>query len=90
MKTITIKTRVVLKRTGFRAHPYKEVFEFIVSFDGKTFTNFHGKVDNVVKPFNKVLETRKKSELESFISRLGRRDGEKQLKSILTLGINGK
>ena len=90
METIIIKTREVLKRTGFRVHRYKEVFEFIVTFNGNTFTNYPGNVANVVIPFNKVIETNNKSDLESFISRLGESDGEKQLKTVLTLGVIGK
>ena len=46
MKTITIYSRKVLERTGFRQYPYKEVKQVTIDYDGKRYENHSEKIDN--------------------------------------------
>ena len=82
MKTITIYTRNVLERTGYRKHPYKEAMQYIVTYDGKIFKNHDQSLDNprLKVQFEKVLETRSKKELDKFISHLGKSYDDQDLK----------
>ena len=86
MKTLTIHARQILTRTGYRAHPFKEALQYVVSYDGKTYRNGHAeRVDNprLRVPFRLILETRSKAELTAFAERLGRKDAEKWLSALL-------
>ena len=39
MQELTIYTREVLKRTGYKKHPYKKVKEVIINYDGFGYSN---------------------------------------------------
>ena len=79
MKTITIQSRKVLERTGYRQHPYKEVKQVAIFYDGNEYSNCSEKVDNprLRIKFNIELQTRSKSDLEAYINKLGRSDTDK-------------
>lgn len=85
MKTITIYTRKVLQRTGFRAYPYKEVKQVSIVYDGEEIKNHGEKIDNArlkVK-FNVELQTRSKKELETYINGLSRTNTDKWIRDQL-------
>lgn len=80
MKTITIYKREVLKKTGFRKYPFRQVTEVIINYDGKEFKNDHW--EDIANPrlkikFTKALETRSIKNLNKYVSRLGRSDSDK-------------
>ena len=80
MKKLTIQTRTTFKRTQYRNYRYVEEFQYIVFYDGKRWSN-----TNAIKvkiPFQ-TITTRSKKVVEDFISRLGRKNNEKELKEIL-------
>lgn len=86
MKTIKIYTRKILERTGYKAHPYKDKRQFIVTCGGKIYRNGH--LEDLSNPrlkipFAQVIETRSKKALEALIKTLGRTDDEKWLKATL-------
>lgn len=85
MKTLTIYNRVVLERTGYRKYPYKEVNQISIFFGNQKIQNHYESIDNprLRVKFNKVFETRKKSDVETYISKLGRTDADKWLKANL-------
>jgi hypothetical protein len=86
MKTLTIYSREVLERTGFRKYPYKKVTQLIVECDGEVLKNYHNEDRNNPRlkvPFKKVFETRSKKEVEKYISNLHRTDADKWLKDYL-------
>lgn len=86
MKTITIHARTILTKTGYRAHPYRESPQYIVTYDGKQYRNGHSEtIDNkrLRVPFRLILKTRSKPELSRFLSKLGRKDAEKWLSALL-------
>ena len=86
MKKLTIQTRTILKRTRFTNYRYVEDFQYIVFYDGKSWTNLiRVKFPDGIKvkvPFQTIV-TRSKKVVEDFISRLGRKENEKALKEIL-------
>ena len=85
MKTITIYTRKVLQRTGFRAYPYKEVKQVSIVCDGNEYKNHCEKIDNTrlkVK-FNVELQTRSKKALQGYINGLSRTNADKWIKEQL-------
>lgn len=88
MKTLTIYKREVLERTGFkdRRYRFKEVTQVVIHYCGEYFLNGHSA--DVHNPylrvkFNKVLETRSKKAVEEYISKLGRTDADKFIKSFV-------
>ena len=85
MKTITIYKRTILERTGFKKWPYKEVDQFSIIYEGKERKNHDQTIDNkrLQKPFNIILNTRKKEELKKYYNRLGWSEVDKWQKSIL-------
>lgn len=86
MKTLTIHARTVLTRTGYRAHPYREALQYVVSYDGREYRNGHAENINNPRlrvPFRIVLETRSKATIKRFAERLGRKDAEKWLAELL-------
>lgn len=82
MKTITIYFREVLKRTEYRAYPYKEVQQYSVFYDNKCIENHYENINNprLRIKFCEILKTRSKKTLEDFVKNLGRKDSEKWLK----------
>lgn len=85
MKTITIYTRKVLQRTGFRQYPYKEVKQASIFYDGEETKNHSEKIDNArlkIK-FNVELQTRSKKALEGYINSLSRTNTDKWIKEQL-------
>ena len=89
MKTITIYSRKVLERTGYRQYPYKEVKQVTIIYDGKEYKNHTEKLDNprLKIKFNVELQTRSKKVLEGYINSLSRTNTDKwirdQLNSIM-------
>ena len=86
MKTITIYTRKVLQRTGFRQYPYKEVKQVSIFYNGEEIKNHWEKIDNkrLKVKFNIELQTRSKKELETYISKLSRTNADKWTKEQLS------
>ena len=85
MKTITIYTRKVLQRTGFRQYPYKEAKQVSIIYDGKLYENHSEKIDNprLKIKFNVELQTRSKKVLEAYINGLSRTNTDKWIKEQL-------
>ena len=86
MKTLRIHARTILAKTGYRAHPYRDTLQYVVTFDGREYRNGHAEsVDNkrLRDPFRVVLQTRSKSVITAFAAKLGRKDAEKWLKALL-------
>lgn len=85
MKTITIYKRTILERTQFRKWRYKEGYQISIFYDGKEHKNHDQTIDNkrLQKPFEIILNTRKKEELKKYFNRLGWSDVDKWQKSIL-------
>lgn len=90
MKAIKIYTRVVLEKTGYRKHPYKEVRQVSIMFDGKEFKNHEQNIDNpkLRVPFVEVLNTRNKRAIEDYLKKLGRSEAEKFVKETIGKIIN--
>ena len=86
MKTITIYTRKVLQRTGFRQYPYKEVKQVSIIYDGEEIKNHSEKLDNprLKIKFNVELQTRSKKALQGYINSLRRTDADKWIKEQLS------
>lgn len=85
MKTITIYSRKVLERTGFRQYPYKEVKQVSIIYGGNEYKNHCEKVGNArlkIK-FNVELQTRSKKELDAYINKLSRTNTDKWIKDQL-------
>ena len=86
MKTLTIHARTILTRTGYRAHPYKEALQYVVTYDGRTYRNGHAETPENPRlrvPFRVILETRSQKDVGAFLKKLGRKDAEKWLSSLL-------
>lgn len=90
MKTLRIYKRTILERTGYKKHPYKEVEQITIIYDGKEISNHYEDINNprLKVKFELGLETRKKQVVKEFYSKLGRTDGDKFVKSILVDKLN--
>lgn len=87
MKQITIYTRKVLQRTGFRQYPYKEVKQVSIIYNGKMYENHSEKIDNTrlkVK-FNVELQTRSKKAIQGYINSLSRTNADKWIREQLNI-----
>lgn len=92
MKTLAIYKRQVTERTRFKKYRFKEVTQYsIVKSNVEIIKNHDQKYDNerLVIKFDKVLETRKKSDVENFIAKLGRSDADQFLKKELETILKG-
>lgn len=85
MKNIKVYKRSVLERTKFKKWRYKEVEEISIFHDGVEYSNHLQNINNprLKVPFIKVLDTRKRKDIEILISRLGRKESDLFLKSEL-------
>lgn len=74
MKTIKIYKRTILEKTGYKKHPYKEVEQVTIFFDGKAQSNHNEDINNprLKVKFDLVFNTRKKADLKNYIDGLGR------------------
>ena len=74
MKTIKIYKRTILKRTGYRAHPYKNVEQVSIFYDGEEHRNHSEYIDNsrLRVRFEEVLNTRSPQKLKEYYLKLGR------------------
>ena len=86
MKQITIYTRKVLQRTGFKQYPYKEVKQVSIIYNGKMYENHGEKIDNprLKIKFNVELQTRSKKALQGYINSLSRTNTDKWIKDQLS------
>ena len=84
MKTLEIKHRTILERTGFRAHAYRQRNEYIVTYGGRVIMNDRP-LGKIRVPFVTILRTRSKKHIEEFVSSLGRTCDEQRLKFALEL-----
>ena len=85
MKTLTIYTREILERTGFRKYPYKEVTQVTILYDNKEFKNHSEDISNsrLKIPFNKVIETRSSKVLNDYLNRLHNTTSDKFIKNTI-------
>ena len=85
MKTLTIYQRTVLERTQYRKWRYKQVEEVIISYDSKEYKNCYTDLNNqkLKIKFNKVFESRSKKELDKYLSKLGKTESDKFIKSTI-------
>lgn len=85
MKTITIYKRTILERTKFKKWRYKEIDQVSIIYEGKERKNHDQTIANkrLQKPFEIILNTRKKEELKKYFNGLGWSDVDKWQKSIL-------
>ena len=86
MKNLKVYERSVLERTGYRKYPYKEVTQYVVSYNDKVYKNGH--YEDVHNPrlkvkFKEVLNTRKKTDVTRFLNRNCRTESFKWLKSTI-------
>ena len=86
MKTITIYSRKILERTGFRQYPYKESKQVSIVYGGKLYENHSEKIDNprLKVKFNVELQTRSKKALQGYINSLSRTNTDKWINEQLT------
>ena len=87
MKTLTIYKRTITERTQYRAYRFKEVDQVTIIYGGKTYQNH---TEDIANPrlrvkFEKVLTTRRKDTLQSYINTLGRSNSDKWQKSTLEI-----
>mgnify|MGYP004459288895 CR=1 FL=1 len=83
MKTIKIYERTILERTGFKKHPFKEVTQYIICYNGEIMRNGHiadYDNENLKVPFKCVLSTRNKDNLFAFFRTLRRTNADEWLK----------
>ena len=85
MKQLTIYSRKVMQRTGFRAYPYKESKQVSIIYDSNEYKNHCEKIDNprLKIKFNVELQTRSKKELDAYISKLSRTNTDKWIRDQL-------
>ncbi len=81
MKTLTIHSRTILTKTGYRESP-----QYVVEYDGNTYRNGHSETignPRLKIPFRVILKTRSKAELSRFISKPGKTNADKWLSALL-------
>lgn len=74
MKNIKIYKRSILRRTGFRKYPYKNVDQVSIFYDGKEYRNHSEDIENsrLRVHFVEVMNTRSPKKLKEYYSKLGR------------------
>ena len=85
MKTLLIYTRKVLERTGYKKHPYKEVNQVIIQYDGMNYSNCSEELDNprLKIKFNLDLKTRSLKKINEYLKGLGMTDSDKFIKKTI-------
>lgn len=89
MGIVTIYTRKVLERTGYIKHPYKEVKQVIIKYNGMSYSNCWGvDIDNtrLKIPFKQELLTGNLKKIKEYLKALGMTDADKFIKKTI-LGI---
>lgn len=83
MQQLTIYTREILKRTGYKKYPYKKVKEVIINYDGFSYSNCLEELDNpkLKIKFVESLKTSDLEEVKKYLNSLGRTDADKFIKS---------
>ena len=86
MKQITIYTRKVLQRTGFKQYPYKESKQVSIIYNGNEYKNHSEKIDNsrLKVKFNVELQSRSKKALQGYINSLSRTNADKWIREQLS------
>ena len=86
MKQLTIYTRKVLQRTGYRQYPYKEARQVSIFYDGNEYKNHSEKINNprLKIKFSVELQTRSRKALQGYINGLSRTNTDKWIKDQLT------
>ena len=85
MKTLSIYTRKITERTGYKKHPYKEVKQVIIKCDGINYSNCLEELDNpsLKIKFNPELKTRSLKKIKEYLKSLGRTDSDKFIKKTI-------
>ena len=93
MKTLSIYKRTILRKTGYRSHPFKEETQLIVEYDGRVWKNGHHEDRNNERlrtPFERIYFYYSWSliSLRDYQKLLpNRSDADKWLKATLNLVI---
>lgn len=86
MKTLRIYKREVTERTGFSKFRFKSTTQYVVAYDGHEYRNGHQEeVDNYKLRirFSEILNTRRKGELNYFLTKLSKTNADKWLKQVI-------
>lgn len=85
MKTIKIYKRNVTVRTGYRKYPYKEVTEYVVTYNNVTYSNCLTELENprLKIKFECIYETRCQDRLLDFRKKLGIGEADMWLKKCI-------
>ena len=87
MKTLTIYKRTITERTQYRQYRFKETEQVTIVYGDKFYQNHNEDITNprLRVKFQKVLTTRRKDTMQSYINTLGRSNADKWQKSILEI-----
>ena len=85
MKTLSIYTRKISERTGYKKHSYKEVKQVIIQYDGRSYSNCEEKLDNprLKIKFNLDLKTRSIKKIKEYLKSLGMTDSDKFIRKTI-------
>lgn len=86
MKTLSIYTRTVLERTGYIKHPYKEVKQVIIKYNGMSYSNCWGiDIHNTMLkiPFKQELISGSIKKIKEYLKGLGMTDSDKFIKKTI-------
>ena len=93
MKKVIIYKREILERTGYKAHPFKKVVQYIIYYNDEEIRNNHSEnPDNprLKIPFYQIIATANKQDLIKFYNSLSKTIADKWLKMILKTIIDGR
>lgn len=87
MKTLTIYTRTILQKTGYRnkMYAYKQEKQFIVYYDNQEYKNHNQSIDNtkLKVPFKMVLQTRSLKKINEYKNELRKNYEDQKLKETI-------
>ena len=86
MGIVTVYTRKILERTGYIKHPYKEVKQVIIKYNGMQYSNCWGvDIDNtrLKIPFKQELISGNIKKIKEYLKSLGMTEGDKFIKKTI-------
>lgn len=86
MKKVIIYKREILERTGYKAHPFKKVVQYVIYFNDEIIRNNHDEsIDNpkLKIPFYQIKASGNKKDLIKFCKGLSKTTADKWLNMII-------